>query len=260
MSELLYTIIAIFSILILVSLGLIYYRYKITKFERKYFKLFGYYPSYFIIQSNEFNNMYSYKTRQQILNYEEKVNYDKDENCNLVLEIDCDNDCCNSCCDFGTSVCCISSCVCCKENSPSVVSNLFNYKHVMSTNFTDNQVLNLIENYKQKLNNLVLETQKNEWTINEISDKLENKDDIMDIINQDKEELESKLETDPLNTLKDLANVYKREKMNRTMTCDLEKKINILVNVNIGNKREIYIYREKINELYKYTAMCSLVE
>lgn len=260
MSELLYTIIAIFGILILVSLGLIYYRYKITKFERKYFNLFGYYPSYFIIQSNGFNNMYAYKTRQQILNCEQKVNYDKDENCNLVLEMDFENDCCDSCCDFGTSVCCISSCVCCKGNSPSVVSNLFNYKHVMSTNFTDNQLLNLVENYKQKLNNLVLETQKNEWNINEISDKLGNKDDIMDIITHDKEELESKLETDPLNTLKDLANVYKREKMNRIMTDDLEKKINILVNVNISNKREIYIYREKINELYKYAAMCNLVE
>jgi hypothetical protein len=130
----------------------------------------------------------------------------------------------------------------------------------MSKNFKDKNVFNLIEHYKNKLDKLLSETKSNEWKLNEITNSQETKDNIIDIISHEREELESRLETEPLNILKDLSDIYKKEKITRKMTNDLENKIKIFTDINTYNKREIYICREKINELYKYIAMCNLVK
>jgi hypothetical protein len=238
------------------------YRYQITKFEREYFKVFGYYPPYFVINSRALGRDY-YRLQDKILNYEVKISYDKDETCNLISEIDCRDckesmECCTPLCDVCPAICCISCCVICKQKSR--ISNIFNHRHVMSTNFKNRDVFILVGKYKIILDNLISETKEKEWQMNEINNGLENRDDNIDIINKDKKELESKLESEPLNVLRDLANVYKKEKMNKQLAVDMENKIKELNETIIANRLEIYICREKINELYKYAAMCNLVE
>ena len=245
--DLLYVIIGFSSMLMLASIILIYYRYWITTFERKYFKLFRYYPSYFTIYSkNKFDYYYD----------NEKISYDKNENTNIVVNIDgySKQNCCSFYYSIYCSICCLSNYICCR-NAKSKFSDLFNYQDVMSKNFKDKNVFNLIEHYKNKLDKLLSETKSNEWKLNEITNSQETKDNIIDIISHEREELESRLETEPLNILKDLSDIYKKEKITRKMTNDLENKIKIFTDINTYNKREIYICREKINELYKYIAM-----
>jgi len=229
-----------------------YYRYKITKFERNYYKIFGYYPSYFII-----NNTYlrtEYFRLGDILSFKTKISYDKDENINLIMNRDEYNGECwenagELCCQF----CCVSSCICCRMNNIGI-SDLFNTKDVMSTNFKESDVFNLIEKYKQKLERLLVKTKDNEWKINETTSSLEEKNEIIDVIMRNRLELEEQLESEPLVVIKALSGAYEKEKLNKKTINELTQKHSVLLEENKKNKREIYICREKINELYKYCA------
>ena len=220
--------------------------------------IFFYYPSYFIINNN---NLHIYGDTRRILSLEKKISYDKDENINLIMDINESkyDECGDLCCKIYCALCCVSNCICCRAEN-SGISSLFISKEVMSTNFKDENIFNLIEQYKKKLDKLLINVKNNEWKINEINVSLENKDEIIDVITVNKTELEEKLETEPLSIIKELSIVYEKEKMNKQMLKNLEKQHALLLDENTTNRRDIYICREKINELYKYYAKCNLIK
>ena len=232
-----------------------YYRHRITKFERKYFELFGYYPSYFIINTSYLRKRYR-RNIDDVLLFETKILYDKNENLNLIINLDVhrnDDWCVNIC-----NLCCKTCCICCRTKMG--ISDLFNTGDIMSTNFKDENIFNLIEEYKQKLNKLLIKTKDNDWKINETASSLQNKNEIIDLIIQDRLELEEQLESEPLVVIKELSGAYKKEKLNKKVINELTQKHVVLLDENNRNKREIYICREKINELYKYCAKCNLIK
>jgi len=244
--ELLYFTFCTMTIFFIISIILMYYRHRITKFERKYFELFGYYPSYFIIHSN---NLWKYGNISDILSFQKKISYTKDENINLIINT---HNYFDNCCNLYCEVCCISSFICCRYDNICVLSDLFKKEDVMSTNFKNEDIFNLIEQYKKKLNNLLKKAKEDEWQFNENNILLEDNKEIIDVVVHIKNELEENIETESPFIKNELSKVHEIEK--------LKKQNEKLQGTIIKNRREIHICREKINELYKYSAKCSLIK